>query len=446
VKDEGLIRAVGVRGLAAGIVNYTIGAGIFVLPALVAAKVGAAAPLVYVICAVAMGLIVLCFAEAGSRVSVSGGTYAYAGVAFGSYVGFMVAVSLWLSMIFASASVSLIFVDSIGELTPVLAGPVVRSAIIVALYAILVVINIRGVKLGSTMVQTVTAAKLLPILILVAFGFFAVRGANLTWPGMPSANQMSRSAVMLIFAFMGVESALTPSGEVRNPARTVPRAILFGLGFVAILYISIQVVAQGVLGAELATNTRAPLAEAAKRVLGRGGELLVVLGAAISTLGYVTGDMLAAPRMPYALGRDALLPRFLGSVHPRFRTPHIAIALHGAICAALALRITFLSLAVIVVLLTLLVYLACCLATIELQRRNVRADGAEPFRLPGGPVIPILASAIIVWLMSSSTIREFLYLGAMLFVATVIFFAMRVLRPAAAQLPYDQSIPYSTRD
>jgi amino acid transporter len=105
VKDEGLIRAVGVRGLTAGIVNYTIGAGIFVVPALIAARVGAAAPIIYIICAVAMGLIVLCFADAGSRVSLSGGMYAYAEVAFGEYVGFMVAVGLWMSMVLASASV-----------------------------------------------------------------------------------------------------------------------------------------------------------------------------------------------------------------------------------------------------------------------------------------------------------------------------------------------------
>ena len=162
----------GVRGLSAGIVNYTIGAGIFVLPALVAAKVGAAAPIVYVICAVAMGLIVLCFADAGSRVSLSGGTYAYAEVAFGSYVGFMVAISLWMSMILASAAVASIFVDSLAQLIPSLGSSFARNTIIVLLYALLSVINIRGVKIGSGMVQTVTAAKLIPILILLAFGFW----------------------------------------------------------------------------------------------------------------------------------------------------------------------------------------------------------------------------------------------------------------------------------
>lgn len=432
MKDEGLIRAVGVRGLTAGIINYTVGAGIFVVPALVAAQVGAAAPIMYVICAVAMGLIVLCFADAGSRVSLSGGTYAYAEVAFGKYVGFMVAIGLWMSMVLASASVANVFIDTLGHLMPALEGPFVRNSIIVLMYGSLTLINIRGVKIGSGIVQTVTAGKLVPILILLAFGVFAINPANLAWPGMPSAGDTARTAVVLIFAFMGVESALTPSGEVKNPARTVPRAIFLALAITTLLYIAIQVVTQGILGVELATNTKAPLAEAARRVLGRGGELLVLIGAAISTLGYVTGDMLAAPRMPYALARDGLLPGPLSKIHQRYRTPHVAIIAHGAICALFATTTTFAGLVVLVSLLTLLVYLACCLATIQLQRLDIRADGARPFSLPGGPVIPIAASAIIVWLISSSTKREFLWLAAMMGVSTIIFFIMRARRPATA--------------
>jgi amino acid transporter len=124
------------------------------------------------------------------------------------------------------------------------------------------------------------------------------------------------------------------------------------------------------------------------------------------------------------------VPKFLSSIHERYRTPHIAIIAHAFLCALLAVTGTFGSLAVLVVLSSLLVYLGCCLATIELQRRDVRADGAIPFRVPGGPIIPILASAIIIWLMSSSTRQEFLSLGAMVVVATVIFFAMRFSKAA----------------
>ena len=433
--SEGLIRAVGVRGLTAAIINYTIGAGIFVLPAIVAGKVGNAAPVIYLVCAVAMALIVLCFAEAGSRVSLSGGTYAYAELAFGPYVGFMVAMCLWFGAnVLATAAVVNVFVDALAQLSPAFGGSGIRAAIIIVVYAGLALLNIRGVKTGSGVVQTVTAAKLLPLLVLVGLGAFAVNSANLTWTGMPPIGDVARTSVMLIFAFLGVESALTPSGEVTNPARTVPRSIFAALAITTLLYIGIQIVSQGVLGPELATSTKAPLADVAGRAFGNGGRLLILVGAAISTFGYVAGDMLASPRGLYALGRDRLLPGVMGSVHERFATPHVSIIVHAVCCTALAISGSFASLAVLSVLATLIVYLTCCLATIQLRRKNIHTEGAIPFRVPGGAVVPVLASAMVLWLMSSSTKQEFLAIGIMLAVLTLIFFAMRVRRtPAPTQ-------------
>ena len=417
------------RGLTAGMINYMIGAGIFVLPAVVAARVGGAAPVVYVICAIAMAAIVLCFADAGSRVSLSGGTYAYAEIAFGPYIGFIVATSLWFgSTVLASAAVANVFVDTIGQIAPPLAHPLVRSGMLVAMFAGLAAINIRGVRIGSGVVQTVTAAKLTPLLILVGVGLFAINTDNLAWPGMPSASETARTSVILIFAFLGIESALTPSGEVRQPARTVPLAILIALTLVTLLYMGIQIVAQGVLGSQLPTNTTAPLAETARRVLGTGGQMLVIVGAAISTFGYVAGDMLAAPRGIYALGRDGLLPAKIGAVHQRYHTPHIAIGLHAVLCLGFALTGTFEKLAVLAVIATLIVYLICCLATIQLQRRDIRDEGAIPFKVPGGPVIPLVASAIVVWLMTASTKDEVLAMGVMLVVESVVFFLIRARR------------------
>jgi len=426
-------------------INYMIGAGIFVLPAVVAARVGGAAPVIYVICAIAMGMIVLCFADAGSRVSLTGGTYAYAEVAFGPFVGFIVATSLWFgSAVTASAAVANIFVDTLGQISPSLSGPVVRNGTLIVIYAALAAINIRGVKIGSAVVQTVTAAKLTPLLILVGVGLFAINAGNLSWPGMPPAGEVARTSVILIFAFIGIESALTPSGEVRDPARTVPRALFAALVIVTVLYMAIQIVAQGVLGAALATNTEAPLAEVAKRVLGSGGQMLVLLGAAISTLGYVAGDMLAAPRGIYALGRDRLLPTAIGSVHPRYKTPHVAIVIHAALCLAFALSGSFERLAVLAVIATLIVYLICCLAAIQLQRRDIRAEGAVPFRLPGGPVIPLTASAIVVWLMTASTRQEVLAIGAMLVAQTILYFWIRAIK--GPRFPDDPADPIADID
>jgi APA family basic amino acid/polyamine antiporter len=428
-KDEGLIRAVGVRGLSAGMINYMIGAGIFVLPAVVAARVGGAAPAIYVICAIAMGMIVLCFADAGSRVSISGGTYAYAEVAFGPFVGFVVATSLWFgSAVLASAAVANIFVDTLPQISPRLGGPFIRNGALVLIYVALAAINIRGIKIGSGVVQTVTAAKLTPLLILVGVGLLAINIENLAWPGMPPAGEIARTTVILMFAFLGIESALTPSGEVREPARTVPLAIFAALVLVTLLYMGLQIVAQGVLGPELAANTKAPLAETARRVLGSGGQMLVIVGTAISTFGYVAGDMLAAPRGIYALGRDRLLPAAIGSVHPQYRTPHVAIVIHAALCLALALSGTFEQLIVLSTLAALIVYLICCLATIQLQRREIRDGVAVPFELPGGPVIPLIATAIVVWLMTASTRQEVLAMGAMLVAETVLFLFMRARR------------------
>lgn len=433
--DEGLIRAVGVRGLTAGMVNYTIGAGIFVLPALVAARVGAAAPVIYLICAVAIGMILLCFADAGSRVSLTGGTYAYAEIAFGPFVGFIVATSLWFgSAVIASAAVMNVFMDTLSQAIPSVAAGPLRAIVIVLVYTLFATINIRGVKIGSNVVQTVTLAKILPLLVLIVFGLFAINAKNLVWPGMPSAVETKRACILLIFAFLGTETALCVSGEVKNPARTVPRAILMTLALVTIIYVAIQMVAQGVLGPELATNTKAPLAETAKRVLGSGGATLVLVGTAISTFGYVGGDMLAAPRGLYALGRDNLLPSIIGAVSEKYRTPYVAILIHAILCAAFAVTGSFAGLVVIATLATMIVYLVCCAATIKLQRMNVRADGAIPFQLRGGPVIPVLACAIVIWLMTSSTRQEFIALAAMLAVETVVFLAMRtraaIPRPA----------------
>ena len=433
MNDEKLVRAVGVGGLTSGIINYTIGAGIFVLPAVVAARIGGAAIVAYVVCAVAMTLIVLCFAQAGSRVSLSGGAYAYAGTVFGPYVGFVVAMMLWFGAnVLASASVANIFVSTLGRFIPAAGEPMIRGAILVALYATLAIINMRGVKLGVRVVEGFAVAKLTPLIILVVVGVFAVQAANFTWPGMPSYGEISRTSAMLIFAFLGVESALTPSGEVRDPARTVPRAVFLALGVVTLLYLAIQTVAQGILGAELATNTAAPLAAAARVAIGRGGEILVIAGTAISTFGYVAGDMLAAPRGIYALARDGLLPSPIATVHPVRRTPTVAIAVHAIACCALAITGSFESLLVLATLATLLVYLACCVAAFELRRRNIQTGEGVPFRIPGGPAVPVLASAIVVWLISSATRAEFMALGWMMLVSTVLFFAMKASRRGVA--------------
>src|SRR5258708_5975022 len=224
-----LVRAIGIPALTANIVNSTIGAGIFVLPALVAKGLGPAAPLAFIACALAMILFVTCFAVAGSRVSLTGGLYAYVEVAFGRYVGFLASVLYGITAIAAVAGVGNVLVNSIAGLVPSAGNPVIRVVLMLLVYGSLVIINIRSVRAGAGAVTAVTLAKLLPLLIFVGAGIFFIHPANIGWPGWPGSKALGDSVLILIFAFVGVEVGLIPSGEVKNPARTVPRAIYFAL-------------------------------------------------------------------------------------------------------------------------------------------------------------------------------------------------------------------------
>ena len=416
------MRAIGARQLTASIINVTIGAGIFVLPAVAAAGLGAAAPLAYIVCAVLMALIVCCFAAAGSRVSLTGGVYAYVDVAFGPFIGFLAGVLYFLMATFAVASVSSAFAGSVGALWPAAAAPAVRATLIAALFAILAAVNVRGVKPGVRLVEVMTVAKLFPLLLLVISGIWFVNPVYLHWPGMPTVPAVGKTAIVLIFAFVGLEVALVPSGEVRDPARTVPRALFSALAITTTLYLLIQTVAQGLLGPAMATYSTAPLAEAAGRALGQGGRLLVLIGATVSMFGYVSGDMLGSPRSLFAFARNGVLPSALARIHPRFHTPYIAIIVYACIVAMLSISSSFTQLAVLANVAALTLYLMCMAASYELQRRDVRADGGIPFAVPGGPVVPILAAAVIVWLLSNATRREFGVEAIVLAIAALFYF------------------------
>ncbi|GAC1491240.1 MAG: APC family permease [Gemmatimonadaceae bacterium] len=423
-RDDKLVRAIGVGGLSAAVINLTIGAGIFALPGRVAAILGATAVVGYVVCAFGMALFVLCFAAAGSRVSLSGGLYGYVGAAFGQFPAFVAGTMLWLSAVLATAAVSNIFADSLREIFPIAGSPVVRAILILLLYAILAFINIRGVRLGARFVQTTTVAKLLPLLLLSGVGVFFINPVNLSWPGMPPLESVGRAAIILIFAFSGVEVALTPSGEVRDPSRTVPRAIILALIGVTALYLIIQLVAQGVLGSELGRNTTAPLASVATIVLGKSGRLLILVGTVISTFGYVLGDMLGSPRALFGMANNRTLPSTLSYVHPRFRTPRNAILAHASIAGLLAATGSFERLLVAANLAILTLYLLCCIATIQLQRKEVRTQG-EPFNLIGGPIIPTAACLFAVWLASQAEPSEFAAVGTAFVIACVIYYVLR---------------------
>src|SRR5947209_10621690 len=425
--DHQLVRGIGVRALTANIVSSTIGAGIFVIPAAVAKGLGPAAPLAFVCCAVAMILFVTCFAIAGSRVSLTGGLYAYVEVAFGRYVGFLAGILYFLTALGAVAGVVNVLANSVALVVPFLGSPVMRLVVMLAVYGSLVFINIRGVRKGAGAVTVITFAKLLPLLLFICAGIFFIHPANLTWTVWPGSKSLGDAVILLIFAFVGIEVALIPSGEVKNPARTVPRSAYLALVITTIIYIMIQLVAQGTLGVDLANYKDAPLAEAAAKFLGNIGRTILLVGAAVSAFGFVTSDILSSPRIIFAFGRDGALPEFFAHVHPRFRSPDVAIITYATLAFALSVSGTFERLAVLSNVAVLLMYLLCCAGCWVLVQRDVRSDG-QPFNFPGMKIVPALAIGAIIWILAHATMYEFLVTGIVLAVASIFYLARVQLR------------------
>jgi hypothetical protein len=276
--DDLLSREIGVRQLAATIFNYTVGSGIFVIPAFAAARLGSAAILAYIVCALIMGLMVVCFAEAGSRVSTTGGAYAYMDAAFGPFVGFLGGVLLLFVDLTATAAVATIFAQSLLALFDAPSSRVLVMATAGVALAAVAAINIAGVKRGVLLVEILVAAKLIPLAVFVLAGGIAVHTENLRWTTTPTFSSVAATSGFLIFAFLGIEGALTPSGEVRTPSRTVPRAAFFAIAAVTALYIAVQLVAQGLLGPALADDRVAPLATAMAVAIGPLGRTLILTG------------------------------------------------------------------------------------------------------------------------------------------------------------------------
>jgi amino acid transporter len=414
---EPLLRAIGTVALAAGIVNITVGGGIFRLPSSVAQSLGAAAPLAYVVCAVAMGLIVVCIADAGSRVPLTGGPYAYVGVALGRYAAFLSGVMLWLLGLFASAAVATVFAASVGGLVPALAP--YRPGVLIVTFTFWTLINLRGVALGARLNTIATVAKLLPLLLIAVGGLFYVQPGHLAVSSWPSAADVARTSLLLVFAFAGVESALAPSGEVRDTARTVPKAIGLAMLGITLLYISLQVSAQGILGGALGTSAT-PLADAAGAAFGGWARALLLAGAAISMFGYLGGMTLSVPRVVFALARDGYLPTALAAVHPTYRTPQAAIVVQSILALALAITGTFEPLAILANASALALYLGCAVAAWRLRAVPVTGTTSGPPRSFVG-VAPFLAVPVILWLLTGLTRSEWIGFGGCVAAASVVY-------------------------
>ena len=424
MNTENLKREIGTRQLAAAIANIMVGAGIFVLPAIVAEKLGAAAICAYIVCGVAVILIALCFADVGSKVTTSGGVYAYTEKAFGPFAGFLSNNLFWLgSCVTSDAAVANALADSLKLFFPSLDNEIFRVFFFLILFGGLATINILGIKQGIRFVEIITLAKLIPLVLFVVCGFSFVSPENFHWTALPSLKDIGAASLILFFAFMGIEGAITSSGEIKNSSRTVPRGIFWGVLCVFVLYAAIQFTAQGILGKDLGANKNAPLAAASQIIFGKAGFTLILIATCISMFGTMSGEVLALPRILYAGAKDKLLPNYLSKVHPKYFTPHYAIATYVALDLLFAVFGGFKQLAILSSAATLLIYVGVVLATIKL--RNINTEGKKTFSVPWGKTIPVLALVFIIALLSNLSKEEFIGITIFIFILSALYFFVK---------------------
>ena len=397
-----LIRSIRKWDLVAVTVNAVIGAGIFGLPAKVYGSAGTYSIPAFVLCGLFAAMIVLCFAEVGSRFAETGGPYLYAREAFGPAAGFTVGWLMWIARITAFAANTSVMLSYVGLFWPaVTAGPV-RAAVVCAIAAAVTTVNLIGVRDVTVITNILTVGKLAPLALLIAAGLFSLDAKNFAFGPPPAPAALSSAMLLLAYAYTGFEMAVIPSGEIRDPGRNLPIAILTAIGVIALFYILIQVVCIGALPS-LASSER-PLADAALRVLGPAGAAIVSAGAAVSVAGNLNVVMLSASRLPFAMAERGEMPRFLAAVNSRFRTPHASILLTSTLMAALTLSGTFLYAITVSIIARLLIYAATCSALPVLRRQA----GTPPptFRAPAGVAIAGAVLLLVGWLLWNATWRE----------------------------------------
>jgi amino acid transporter len=426
-EKELLKREIGTWGLIANSVNIIIGAGIFILPVIVAERLGSGSMSAYVICGVLMILIMLCFAEVGSKITLTGGAYTYIETAFGKFAGFLTAnIFIFGAGITANAAVANGLADTLSYFFPVFKVQWFRILFFAISFGGLAYINVRGIRKALTIVKFNTIAKLIPLTMIITLGWLFISKGDIKITTGNSTGDIGEISLILLFAFVGAETALNVSGEIKNPSKTIPRGIMASIFIVVVLYILIQIVVQAILGDTIALHKDAPLAETGRIMFGPAGALIVIIGATFSMFGNISGMVLNMPRILYAAARDHVIPvTALSKVHNIFKTPHISIIVYAFIGFVFASVGEFRQLAMLSSASYMLIYLGVVLSVIKFSA------GQGSGKILRSYVIPVAATAVIVWVLSNLPKNELTGMVVFILILTIIYFLIKVFRKPA---------------
>jgi APA family basic amino acid/polyamine antiporter len=417
-----LRRELGKWDLTAIGINQVIGSAVFLLPSQVAAQVGSWSPIAFLGIGVASLLVALCFAEVGSRFEGTGGPYLYTRAAFGRFVAFEVGWMQWVTRVTSQASIANAIALALGFYWPLMTSGVSRASLIAALTLALGWINVRGIRQSAFVINLLTVAKLAPLLLFIVIGLWFVDLSRLAPSGTVSLTQVSTAALLLIFAFGGYDVIGVPAGEAAQPRRHVPFAFVATIVAVTAIMTLAQIVAMGVVPDLPASRT--PLADASLLFMGAAGALLISAGSVVSMTGNNMGAVLTGSRMLFALAENGELPRFLGKIHPRYRTPANAIIFTTLVALGLAISGSFAVLAVASAVARLVTYTGACAATLRLRHPRFR-EAVKPatFVIPGGALVPLLAIAVSLIILAGATHAQLLGGAAALTVGAALFMA-----------------------
>ena len=421
--NKGLLsKGIGGVGAALLVLNGLIGAGIFALPAKMAAELGAFSPYIFLIFGALMLAVVWCFGQLAVLYQETGGPVIYARKGFGDAAAFQTGFIYYLARATAIAANMHVLLLYAGYVWPELNAGIGKSLAIIALTATLIFVNIVGLKAAMRALDTISVLKLLPFAALIGIGYwqldFNLESDSSMSNTLPAFDTISAGALLTLYAFIGFETVVVTSGETNSPKKTIPRALMLTVSGIALFYFCVQWLYWHTVGA--AKPDSAPLIALADMIFGETGALIMTLTAVVSVAGNLLANMISTSRLTFSMAHQSLIPGklgkpWLGKVHGTFATPYISILVLGIFAGMMALSGSFVWLAIASVLARLVVYAMCVLVLIKAQNQLTL-----PVNLIKR-VLPFLALAVCAWSVTQSSTHAWLFLVGELVIGAVLY-------------------------
>lgn len=423
-----LKRELGISDVITNVLSISIGSGIFLLPALVYVILGHGSILAYIFCGMIFLSIGLCFGELSSRIPETGGLYVYIDRAFGPFAGF-VATMLYVFGIGVLVSAALLnaMIDILSTQNEIFKEPYIRFLFFTIVLGLISFLSIRGMKDSMVLIKILTWTKVLAIVSLIVFGISKIEIANISWEGFPEFSKIGQGSILLIFAFMGGELALSTGGEMKDPRRTAPLGFLIGIIGAILIFCLIHLVTQGVLGDRLLENQEAPLAELAQNLFGTLGFTILLIVTFIAVWSTFSSIFILKSRIFYASAKDEVIPKIFSRLHPKFQTPVVTILFLGTLDLLVAMSGSFQYLLILVTAAMLVIYLGGLLAFLKF-RLTGKAEDSPSFKVPGGYLVAIFGIVAMVWVFVQLSQNEMLAIFGFLVIVVILYYLLNYFK------------------